>query len=342
MPSSPRSKMPKDETILDPTYKLLSDVKRSPRAVMSGKGSNYGGGSLSLDGTIMSSNYNPFFGTGSGKTDGANDERSGAGDSPTRRVPQPPGPGAYVVPAVWTPTKGPVHWQPALYPSIARQPSPRTIRGNPVSSPSGQGPVQEDGKPSSTFLGSFLSTTPRSKAFSMASRWEVPPQSQPGPGSYEPLPSAFSPKKTKERCVFGLRPKVQSDTRSLVPGPGTYELAATDGVATLGASATSPRGLLATSNGTSARNNNGNPSFGHSTSRSTTMAGKWSDPTPPTSPHALTYKVPALFDRPMEGHVASIKGRLAHPMHDKNVAHECAKTDHPHDYTKRMKMRPVA
>lgn len=338
MPSSPHSKLPKDEAILEPSYKLLSDVKRSPRAVMSGKGNNYGGGSLSLDGTIMSSNYNPFYGTGGGKTDG-----SDGGESPTRRVPQPPGPGAYVSPSQWSPTKGPVHWKPSLYPSIAKQPSPRnspSASSSRTNSARGGAKDFDDNKPSATFMGSFLSTTPRSKAFSMSSRWDVQQPPQPGPGSYEPLPSAFSPKKVKERCVFGLRPKVQSDTRAIVPGPGTYEVAAADGVATMGATVSSPRSLASSNN--TGRGGGGNPSYGHSTSRSTTMAGKWSDPTPPTSPHALTYKVPALFDRPMEGHVATIKGRLPHPMNDKNVAHEAAKTDKPHDHTKRMKKRPVA
>ena len=318
--------------IMNPSYKLLSDQRRIPSAVMSGKGANYGGGALSLDGTIMSSNPNPLNGTvtssvggGMGSLSATRNSKAGGeaasadggdgGSRPTssRRVPQPPGPGAYVMPSLWTPTKGAGRWRPELYPEQATYYTNSPSRHSPRS---GRG-MATSGVDTTDVL--YLPPAPKGKSFSMSSRWDgqVPKHAQlPGPGSYDSFTSAFSPTKHKGKCSFGMRPPPLKSPRAAFPGPGTYEV----GTET-------PHERMS-ANGASYR--------------TTAMAGKWVDPTPPRAPHALSYVVPAHFDKTPTGGVTTIKGRLAHPMDSKDIAMEPAQTDRPRDQSRRIKMRPVA
>lgn len=374
--------------VLNPTYKLLSNVKRTPNAVMLGKGHNFGGGSMSIDGALMSACPilpPPKSIEAEGRGDNDNDDHEEAAadgggsknatthnnanknssstmmmaSSSARRVPPPPGPGAYISPTEWSPTKGPVRWQPALFPKISkeqlerreaqqqqqqqlnssrsRSTSPRNEGGASSSSKNGGGgalsssqhlPQEGDGG----YYYSIAGKNGGAKVFSMSSKHDSGltlsnkhRAALPGPGAYEnSYVSQFSPRKTRGGpCLFGMRTKPLKSPREAFPGPGTYEVGTETPTDRLGM--------------------NGN------SYRTTTLSGKWSDPTPPKSPNALTYRVPTGpfdFETPQlfsSGRkVLSMKGKLTHPMDSKDMAHEAAKTDHPHDPTKRMKIKPRA
>jgi len=145
----------------------------------------------------------------------------------------------------------------------------------------------------------------------------------PGPGAYA-MPDTWKARKTSNQCTFGAHHK-KLGTFS-VPGPGAYETI--DG----------PQG----GGGRSAR------SIYSSTGGNATRSVTARQPTEPRLgssarsgiPGPGAYDLGSTFGPKYGQCLPSIKGRLAHPMDDRNAAHECARTSSPRNTARKMRAAP--
>jgi hypothetical protein len=133
----------------------------------------------------------------------------------------------------------------------------------------------------------------------------------PGPGQYV-VPTTFRPAPEAKACTFGVPHKPAKPP--LIPGPGAYEHEMH------ASTARSPRHRKGSTAPAIPRKLRPIPTVG--------------------APGPGQYHLGSTFDKPWGACFPTIKGRLAHPMDDRNAAHECAKTSTPRDVNRKMKATP--
>ena len=150
------------------------------------------------------------------------------------------------------------------------------------------------------------------KGFSILEKHKEPSprNAPPGPGQYS-IPGLFHSVRdpSSKRCTFGAPHKPLDPFP--VPGPGAYDH---DGT---------PRKKPDRIRG----------------GKAPMVAKKLREPSY-YAPGPGAYNLGSTFDAKHGACFPTIKGRLAHPMDDRNAAHECAKTSSPRNGARRMKARP--